>query len=232
MFCLGTYTGVVTDAELRTVTVDYTIEFARVLRASSPGAAFSFLSGNGADPTGRSKLPFARFKGEAEKALLAAGFPHVYIFRPAYIYPVEPRKEPTAGYRLLRAVYPVFRSRVPQPGDPRGRSGSRARGQALASGGHRASKVPCSRTATSEPWSRRSNDPRRNVSRGHPTDPLVAANSLVDGRLGNRGDRRCKRHRELQAPRRPGLRSPAANAMRDCCRVAGLIFFDEPTVRS
>jgi hypothetical protein len=62
-------------------------EFARVLRSSSPDAAFSFLSGNGADPTGRSRLAFARYKGEAEKALLAAGFPRVYIFRPAYIYP-------------------------------------------------------------------------------------------------------------------------------------------------
>src|SRR5580658_4916724 len=31
IFCLGTYTGSVSDAELRTITVDYTIEFARVL---------------------------------------------------------------------------------------------------------------------------------------------------------------------------------------------------------
>jgi uncharacterized protein YbjT (DUF2867 family) len=109
IFCLGTYTGVVTDAELRGITVDYTVEFARVLRASSPDATFSFLSGNGADPTGRSRMAFARYKGEAEKALLAAGFPSVYIFRPAYIYPVEPRKEPNFSYRLLRGIYPVFR---------------------------------------------------------------------------------------------------------------------------
>jgi len=109
VFCLGTYTGAVSEAELRTITVDYTIEFARVLRGSSPDAAFSFLSGNGADPTGRSRIPFARYKGEAENALLAAGFPHVYIFRPAYIYPVEPRKEPNFSYRLLRAIYPFFR---------------------------------------------------------------------------------------------------------------------------
>ncbi len=87
VFCLGTYTGAVSDAELRTITVDYTIEFARVLRSSSPGAAFSFLSGN--------------------------GVPRVYIFRPAYIYPVEPRKEPTFSYRLLRAIYPVFRALFP-----------------------------------------------------------------------------------------------------------------------
>src|SRR5213075_2149104 len=113
VFCLGTYTATVRDAELRTITVDYTIEFARVLRESSPDATFSFLSGAGADQTGRSRMAFARYKGEAEKALLAAGFPSVYIFRPAYIYPVEPRREPNLGYRLLRAIYPVFRALFP-----------------------------------------------------------------------------------------------------------------------
>jgi len=109
VFCLGAYTGAVPDTELRQTTVDYPIEFARVLHGSSPGATFAFLSGSGADPTGRSRIPFARYKGEAEKALLAMGFPHVYLFRPAYIYPVEPRKEPNFGYRLLRAIYPAFR---------------------------------------------------------------------------------------------------------------------------
>ena len=113
VFCLGTYTGVVPDAELRKITVDYTIEFARALHASSPDAAFSFLSGNGADPTGRSRIPYARYKGEAERALLATGFPRVYIFRPAYIYPVEPRKEPNFSYRLLRWIYPAFRVLFP-----------------------------------------------------------------------------------------------------------------------
>jgi uncharacterized protein YbjT (DUF2867 family) len=113
VYCIGAYTGAVPDAVLRKVTVDYTIEFARVLRGSSPDAAFSFLSGSGADPTGRSRVPFARYKGEAEKALLAAGFPCLYIFRPAYIYPVEPRKEPSFSYRLLRGIYPAFRVLFP-----------------------------------------------------------------------------------------------------------------------
>jgi uncharacterized protein YbjT (DUF2867 family) len=113
VFCLGAYTGAVSDAELRKITVDYTVEFARVLHGSSPGAAFSFLSGNGADPTGRSQMPFARYKGEAENALLAAGFPHVHLFRPAYIYPVEARKEPNFNYRFLRGVYPLFRLLFP-----------------------------------------------------------------------------------------------------------------------
>jgi uncharacterized protein YbjT (DUF2867 family) len=113
VFCLGAYTGAVSDAELRRVTVEYTIEFARVLHGSSPNAAFSFLSGNGADPTGKSPAAFARCKGEAENALLAAGFPRIYIFRPAYIYPVHPRKEPNFGYRLLRAIYPAFQLPFP-----------------------------------------------------------------------------------------------------------------------
>jgi len=113
VFCLGVYTGAVPDAELRRITVDYTVEFARVLRASSPHATFAFLSGSGADPTGRSRLPFARYKGEAENALAAAGFPRVYMFRPAYIYPVQPRREPNFSYRLLRAIYPAFRVLFP-----------------------------------------------------------------------------------------------------------------------
>lgn len=113
IFCIGAYTGAVPETELRKVTVDYTVAFVRALRIASPAAAFSFLSGSGADPTGRSRLAFARLKGEAENALIAAGFPRIYIFRPAYIYPVQPRKEPNFGYRLLRAIYPAFRVLFP-----------------------------------------------------------------------------------------------------------------------
>lgn len=109
VFCLGAYTGAVPDAELRTITVHYTIEFARVLRNSSPNAAFAFLSGSGADPTGRSRMAFARYK----TALSSAGFQAVYIFRPAYIYPVQPRTEPNLSYRLLRTIYPAFRVLFP-----------------------------------------------------------------------------------------------------------------------
>ncbi len=113
VYCLGTYTGSVSNEQLRVITADYTIEFARVFRDSSPDAAFSFLSGSGADPTGRSRFAFARYKGQAENALLVAGFPHVFLFRPAYVYPVEPRKEPNFSYRLMRAIYPAFRVLFP-----------------------------------------------------------------------------------------------------------------------
>src|ERR1700736_4704302 len=64
VYCIGAYTGAVPDAVLRKIAVHYTIEFARVLCGASPDAAFSFLSGSAADPTGRSRVPYARYKGE------------------------------------------------------------------------------------------------------------------------------------------------------------------------
>jgi hypothetical protein len=45
--------------------------------------------------------------------LSADGFPELYIFRPGYIYPVRPRREPNFSYRPLRAIYPVFRRVFP-----------------------------------------------------------------------------------------------------------------------
>ena len=96
------------DAEFRTITVDYTAEFARGLHKSSPNAGFAFLSGQGADPKGKSRIAFARYKGEAENALLAAGFHAVYIFRPAYIYPVEPRRSPTSATGCCARSIPYF----------------------------------------------------------------------------------------------------------------------------
>jgi putative NADH-flavin reductase len=36
VFCLGAYTGAVSDAELRAITVDYTVEFVRAFRGRAP----------------------------------------------------------------------------------------------------------------------------------------------------------------------------------------------------
>jgi len=108
LFCIGAYTGAVPEDEFRKITVDYTIEFARMLHSQSPQAVFCFLSGAGADQTQKSRMAFARYKGEAEKALLSVGFPSVFIFRPGYIYPVTPRKGPNAVYRVSRMLYPAL----------------------------------------------------------------------------------------------------------------------------
>jgi uncharacterized protein YbjT (DUF2867 family) len=62
---------------------------------------------------GYARMAFARYKREAENTRLASKFPRLYIFRPAYIYPVEPRKEPNLSYRVLRGIYPLFRALFP-----------------------------------------------------------------------------------------------------------------------
>lgn len=116
LFCLGAYTGAVPDDLFRKITVDYTLAFAKALYQASSQAAVCFLSGRGADQSEQSRMAFARYKGAAEKALLEIGFSRVHIFRPGYIYPVRPRKEPNLAYKITRWLYPVLRRVYPNFG--------------------------------------------------------------------------------------------------------------------
>lgn len=111
-YCLGVYTGSVTREDFRTITVDYTRVFAETLKQHSPHATFCFLSGQGADRTGNSKLMFARDKGIAERILESLGFKRLFIFRPGYIYPVTPRLEPNLFYRISRILYKPVLSKI------------------------------------------------------------------------------------------------------------------------
>ena len=107
-FCLGVYTGTVSREEFRKITVEYTIAFAKVLKKQSPNSSFCFLSGQGADQTEKSSFMFAKDKGIAENFLISLHFPQTHIFRPGYIYPVTPRKEPNLLYRFMRVIYPFL----------------------------------------------------------------------------------------------------------------------------
>ncbi len=113
LFCLGAYTGAVADELFREITVDYALAFAAALRERSPNAAFCLLSGQGADRSERARAAFARYKGAAENGLIALKLARLYLFRPGYIYPVQPRQEPNAMYRVARALYPVLRRLAP-----------------------------------------------------------------------------------------------------------------------
>ena len=107
-YCQGVYTGAVSKELFKTITLDYVQAFASVLKNESPEAFFSFLSGAGADLTEKSRTPFAKYKGMAENILMSL-FDKLYIFRPGYIYPVTPRKEPNLMYSVSRWLYPVIR---------------------------------------------------------------------------------------------------------------------------
>lgn len=108
-FCIGVYTGQVPDDEFAKITIDYAVAFAEALKVRSPGATLCFLSGAGADRTGKSSMAFAKYKGVAERDISAMNLNAFYVFRPAYIYPVKKRKEPSIGYSIIRTLYPVIR---------------------------------------------------------------------------------------------------------------------------
>ena len=108
-YCLGVYTGAVPDATFKKITLDYTNAFADVLKDYSPKATFCLLSGAGADQTEKSSTSFARYKGMSENYLIKKEFENLFIFRPAYIYPVEKRKSPNIMYTVSRLLYPVIR---------------------------------------------------------------------------------------------------------------------------
>ncbi len=112
-FCIGVYTGAVSKEKFKTITVDYTKVFADLLKDKSPQARFCFLSGMGADQTEKSKMMFARDKGIAENYLIKKEFYGLHIFRPGYIYPVTPRKEPNFTYKLSRKLYPLLKILMP-----------------------------------------------------------------------------------------------------------------------
>ncbi len=108
LFCIGVYTGNANDTEFKKITVDYALAFAKELKKYSPNATLCLLSGAGADRSEKSKTSFARYKGMAENQISALGL-KFHTFRPAYIYPVTPRKEPNLMYQISRVLYPVIK---------------------------------------------------------------------------------------------------------------------------
>lgn len=115
-FCIGVYTGQVPAPQFKTITVDYTKAFSEALKQQSPDATFCFLSGQGADSSEKSRVLFAREKGIAENALLQLHFSKTHIFRPGYIYPVTPRNEPNAMYKMMRRIYKPLSAIYPNIG--------------------------------------------------------------------------------------------------------------------
>jgi uncharacterized protein YbjT (DUF2867 family) len=116
-FCLGISSAGMSEADYRRVTVDIAVAAARALVQASPGMTFVFVSGRGADATGKSRTMWARVKGEAENAILALPFKAAYVFRPAFIRPMHGITSRTRSYRVLyaiiRPIVPLVAALVP-----------------------------------------------------------------------------------------------------------------------
>jgi len=116
-WCLGVSSAGMREADYRRVTLEMPLAAATMLVARNPGMTFVYVSGTGADSSGRGRLMWARVKGEAENALSALPFKAVYVFRPGFVQPLHGIQSRTALYntiyRLLGPLYPVLKSIVP-----------------------------------------------------------------------------------------------------------------------
>lgn len=109
LWCLGTSQNRVSREDLHRITVDFVVAGATAFNAANPKGAFLHLSGTGADPTGKSRTPFAKEKGEAENRLDKLGLGKLWHFRPGYIHPSKMVEQPLLQDRIMYPLAPLLR---------------------------------------------------------------------------------------------------------------------------
>ena len=116
-FCLGVSAAGMSEEKYRHVTHDLTLAAAGALARLDPQMTFIYLSGAGADSTGKSSVMWERVRGGTENALLALPFRAVYVFRPGMIQPLDGIKSKTPAYRifytLMTPFLPLLRAALP-----------------------------------------------------------------------------------------------------------------------
>jgi uncharacterized protein YbjT (DUF2867 family) len=101
-YCLGISVNQVSgEEEYRRITHDFALAAARTLKANSPGAAFHFISGQGAGLD--SRMMWARVKAETERDL--GNVMDTVCWRPAFIDGDDSASQP----RIYQALRPLFR---------------------------------------------------------------------------------------------------------------------------
>jgi uncharacterized protein YbjT (DUF2867 family) len=113
-FCLGiSQSQAQSESHYRAVTIHYPVHAADVLRERSPDHTFVYLSGQGADPVGRSWAMWARVKGEAETELARLQLRRLFCFRPGYIHPEPGHEKSGVTATIARALYPAAKIVLP-----------------------------------------------------------------------------------------------------------------------
>ncbi len=102
-FCLGVPSAGMSEADYTRITHDLTVSVAETVAAHNPEATFVYVSGQGADSTGRGRVMWARVRGRTENALLAMSL-DAFVLRPGYI---QPRHGARSRVTLYRTVYRV-----------------------------------------------------------------------------------------------------------------------------
>ncbi|MFE9853334.1 NAD-dependent epimerase/dehydratase family protein [Streptomyces sp. NPDC005576] len=117
LYCLGVSAVGRKEDEYTRVTRDYALAAARALAAANPALTFCYVSGEGTDPTEKSRQMWARVKGRTENELLALPI-SAHVFRPGYVQPVDGAVSRTplyrTVYRITAGLYPLLRRAAPR----------------------------------------------------------------------------------------------------------------------
>jgi uncharacterized protein YbjT (DUF2867 family) len=100
-FCVGISSSGMSEAAYTQATYTFTTSVAARLARLNPGMAFVYVSGAGADSSGKGASMWARVRGRTENALLAMPFGRVHILRPGVIQPLNGARSKTRSYRLF-----------------------------------------------------------------------------------------------------------------------------------
>lgn len=113
IWCLGISQSRVNKNDYFRITYEYAVAAAKAMMSTNPNMTFLFLSGEGADSSEKSRIRFAKVKGQTENALQSMGIARLLIFRPGGINPVvrDPnesryKKFEIAGVRFLKWLAP------------------------------------------------------------------------------------------------------------------------------
>jgi uncharacterized protein YbjT (DUF2867 family) len=112
-WCLGVSQLQVNREQYNIITYDYTITAAKAMLAANPEINFVFVSGGGADQTGKAKTLFGKVKGKAEKDLTQMPFQKLIIARPGGIQPIVKNPNAPFLYKIFYFFYPVFKIITP-----------------------------------------------------------------------------------------------------------------------
>ena len=117
-FCLGVSAMGMSEQAYRRVTYDFTMSAARTLARLNPNMTFIYVSGAGTDSSEHGRIMWARVKGTTENALLQLPFKAQYMFRPAFIQPLDGIRTKTKLYRVFYAMmapmFPLWKALFPK----------------------------------------------------------------------------------------------------------------------
>ena len=103
-FCLGVTSAGMSEADYERVTYGIAAAAAETLARLNPRMTFIFVSGAGADSSGKGRVMWARVKGKAENAVLRMPFKASYVFRPAVVQPLHGIRSRTVAYNIVYAL--------------------------------------------------------------------------------------------------------------------------------